>query len=201
MAVKLFLVRHGQSQWNLENRFTGWKNVDLSEQGIVEAQQAGDQLKHETIHIAYTSDLLRAQHTLDIILNQYANPDMKVIKNRALNERSYGDLEGLNKTQTAEKFGHEQVQLWRRSFDIAPPNGESLKDTYQRVIPYFENTIMPHILQQQNVLVVAHGNSLRSLIMYIEKMSPDQILTVEIATGQPQIYTFENNTFIKKSNK
>lgn len=146
--TKLFLVRHGQSQWNLENRFTGWKNVDITEQGKQEAKNAGEILKNETIDVAFTSELIRAQHTLEIILNEFENKnEIRITKHLALNERAYGDLEGLNKAETAEKFGKEQVHIWRRSFDVPPPNGESLKDTYNRVIPYFETHIKPLLAQ------------------------------------------------------
>lgn len=165
--TKLFLVRHGQSQWNLENRFTGWQDVDITELGEQEAKQAGIALKDETVDVAFTSKLIRAQHTLKIILNETGKTDMPVIIDGALNERSYGMLEGLNKAETAEKYGAEQIHIWRRSFDIAPPGGESLKDTYDRVIPYFENFVQPQLQQHKNVLIVAHGNSLRALIMYL----------------------------------
>ncbi|MFY0254189.1 2,3-bisphosphoglycerate-dependent phosphoglycerate mutase [Chitinophaga sp. 30R24] len=141
--MKLFLVRHGQSQWNLENRFTGWKDIDITEKGRAEARQAGIQLRGEEIDVAFTSTLLRAQHTLYIILEECGLTKIPVIRDKALNERSYGDLEGLNKADTAVKYGEEQVHIWRRSFDVAPPGGESLKDTYNRVIPYFKHTILP----------------------------------------------------------
>jgi len=193
MSTKLFLVRHGQSQWNLENRFTGWQDIDLSSQGEIEAQQAGRYIENELIDIAFTSGLIRAQRTLEIMLRQANKNEITIIKDKALNERAYGDLEGFNKAETAKKFGEQQVHIWRRSFDVAPPNGESLKDTYKRVIPYFETTILPHIKQQKNTLIVAHGNSLRSLIMYLEKLNSDEILKVEIATGKPILYTFDAN--------
>ncbi len=190
--TKLFLVRHGQSQWNLENRFTGWKNVDLTEQGKQEAKNAGLVLKSEKIDVAFTSQLIRAQHTLEIILNQLPNKEgISVTSHQALNERAYGDLEGLNKAETAEKFGEEQVHIWRRSFDVPPPNGESLKDTYHRVIPYFETAIKPLLQQGKNVLIAAHGNSLRALIMYLENLSPEEIIKREIATGEPIVYGFD----------
>ncbi|SDE03645.1 2,3-bisphosphoglycerate-dependent phosphoglycerate mutase [Riemerella columbipharyngis] len=189
--AKLILVRHGQSQWNLENRFTGWKDVDITEKGKAEAQKAGEELKNEKFALAYTSALKRAQHTLGIILKEIHQEDIPVIKDKALNERCYGDLEGLNKAETAQKFGDEQVHIWRRSYDVAPPNGESLKDTYDRVIPYYESEIKPHLDKGENVLVVAHGNSLRSLIMYMEKLTPEQIVKREIATGEPIIYNVD----------
>lgn len=189
--AKLFLVRHGQSQWNLENRFTGWQDIDITELGQQEARQAGVALAHEPIDIAYTSTLIRAQHTLKIILDEMGNPPIPIVIDAALNERGYGKLEGLNKDETAEKYGAEQVHIWRRSFDVPPPGGESLKDTYERVIPYYEHVIAPQLKLGQNVLVVAHGNSLRALIMYLEHLSPEQILEQEIATGQPITYQID----------
>ncbi|WP_333626568.1 2,3-bisphosphoglycerate-dependent phosphoglycerate mutase [Sphingobacterium siyangense] len=189
--AKLFLVRHGQSQWNLENRFTGWQDIDITELGQQEARQAGLALANEPIDIAYTSTLIRAQHTLEIILHEMGNPHIPIVINAALNERGYGKLEGLNKAETAEKYGAEQVHIWRRSFDVPPPGGESLKDTYERVIPYYERFIAPDLTAGKNVLIVAHGNSLRALIMYLEHLSPAQILEREIATGQPITYQIE----------
>ncbi|WP_312339292.1 2,3-bisphosphoglycerate-dependent phosphoglycerate mutase [Sphingobacterium sp.] len=189
--AKLFLVRHGQSQWNLENRFTGWQDIDITELGQQEARQAGVALAHEPIDIAYTSTLIRAQHTLKVILDEMGNPPIPIVIDAALNERGYGKLEGLNKDETAEKYGAEQVHIWRRSFDVPPPGGESLKDTYERVIPYYEHIIAPQLKLGKNVLVVAHGNSLRALIMYLEHLSPEQILEREIATGQPITYLID----------
>ncbi|WP_336827655.1 2,3-bisphosphoglycerate-dependent phosphoglycerate mutase [Sphingobacterium multivorum] len=189
--AKLFLVRHGQSQWNLENRFTGWQDIDITELGQKEARQAGKALANERIDIAYTSALMRAQHTLKIILHEMGNPSVSIVINAALNERGYGQLEGLNKAETAKKYGAEQVHIWRRSFDVPPPGGESLKDTYERVIPYYEHFIAPKLKEGKNVLVVAHGNSLRALIMFLEHLSPEQILEREIATGQPIEYQVE----------
>lgn len=194
--VKLFLVRHGQSQWNLENRFTGWQNIDITVLGQQEAREAGKALMNESIDIAFTSTLVRAQHTLQIILNEIGKPNIPIIVDAALNERSYGNLEGLNKDETAEKYGVEQVHIWRRSFDVAPPGGESLKDTYDRVIPYFENFIQPELDAGKNVLIVAHGNSLRALIMYLEHLTPAQILEREIATGDPITYQWDHNNNI-----
>ncbi|MGE8527036.1 2,3-bisphosphoglycerate-dependent phosphoglycerate mutase [Chryseobacterium rhizosphaerae] len=189
--AKLFLVRHGQSLWNLENRFTGWQDIDITDAGIEEAKRAAVILKKEKIDIAFTSTLIRAQHTLTIILDEIGKPNIPVIIDKALNERSYGELEGLNKAETALKYGDEQVHAWRRSYDVVPPGGESLKDTYNRVIPYFEATIAPLLKEGQNVLIVAHGNSLRSLIMYLEHLSPEEILEREIATGIPVTYIFD----------
>lgn len=186
--AKLFLVRHGQSQWNLENRFTGWQDVDITEVGKQEAERAGRFLENEKIDIAFTSKLVRAQQTLTIILQTIHKTNIPIIIDEALNERAYGNLEGLNKDETAKKYGAEQVQLWRRSFDTAPPGGESLKDTYERVIPYYKNFILPQLLKGKNVLLAAHGNSLRALIMYLDKLSPQDILNTEIATGQPLVY-------------
>lgn len=189
--AKLFLVRHGQSLWNLENRFTGWQDIDITEAGMDEAKKAGIALRKEKIDIAFTSVLIRAKHTLSIILDEIGKPDIPIIMDKALNERSYGDLEGLNKAETAEKYGDEQVFIWRRSYDVVPPGGESLKDTYNRVIPYFEKEIVPLLKKEENVLIVAHGNSLRALIMYLEHLSPDEISEREIATGIPIIYIFD----------
>lgn len=195
---KLFLVRHGQSLWNLENRFTGWKDIDITEAGIEEAKKAGLALKGERIDIAFTSALIRAKHTLSIILNEIGNPNIPVIKDKALNERSYGNLEGLNKAETALKYGDEQVHIWRRSYDVVPPGGESLKDTYNRVIPYFESQIRPLLKKGENVLIVAHGNSLRALIMYLEHLSPEEILEREIATGFPLTYVFDEKFHVSR---
>lgn len=191
--MKLTLVRHGQSQWNLENRFTGWKNVDLTEKGIEEARETGRFLKNEHFDAAFTSDLIRAQKTLDLILEEMGRKDIPVTQNVALNERDYGDLAGLNKAETAKVHGDEQVHIWRRSYDVAPPGGESLKDTCDRVIPYFESTIKPELQAGKNVLVVAHGNSLRALIMHIENLTPEEILKREIGTGEPVSYNFDEN--------
>ncbi|WP_291913902.1 2,3-bisphosphoglycerate-dependent phosphoglycerate mutase [Chitinophaga sp. CB10] len=190
MSIKLFLIRHGQSLWNLENRFTGWKDIDLSEQGVREAIEAGKQLRGEPIDIAFTSTLIRAQHTLDLVLQNCGEAGIPIIIDKALNERSYGDLEGLNKGDTAARYGEAQVHIWRRSFSVRPPGGESLEDTYNRVIPYFMHTILPHMEAAENVLIVAHGNSLRALVMFIDNLSQDEILQREIATGFPLTYTF-----------
>lgn len=193
MKVKLILLRHGQSLYNLENRFTGWRNVELTETGCHEAEGAAKLLSSEKIDIAFTSMLKRAQQTLQIVLDKCGLRDIPIIKNAALNERSYGELEGLNKAETAIKYGAEQVHIWRRSFDIAPPSGESLKDTYERVVPYFKKAILPELAKGKNVLIVAHGNSLRSLIMFIENLTPEQIVARELATAVPVTYELNDD--------
>lgn len=186
----LVLVRHGQSEWNKRNLFTGWKDVDLTPEGEAEAQRGGLRLKAEglSFDIAYTSALIRAQRTLDIILEQLGQSDLKIIRDQALNERDYGDLVGLNKEDARKKWGDEQVHIWRRSFDTPPPGGESLKDTAERVLPYFDAQILPEVLAGKNVIVSAHGNSLRALIMQLEALSGEEILKRELATGVPMIY-------------
>jgi 2,3-bisphosphoglycerate-dependent phosphoglycerate mutase len=186
----LVLVRHGQSEWNLKNLFTGWKDPDLTEQGVAEAHEAGRKLKAQGLvfDIAFTSVLTRAQHTLDLMLGELGQTKLPVHKHLALNERDYGDLSGLNKDDARAKWGAEQVHIWRRSYDIAPPGGESLKDTAARVLPYYIQEILPRVLGGDNVLVAAHGNSLRALVMVLEKLSPQEILAREIGTGVPLIY-------------
>lgn len=193
MKVKLILLRHGQSLYNLENRFTGWRDVELTETGCHEAEGAAKLLSSEKIDIAFTSMLKRAQQTLQIVLDKCGLRDIPIIKNAALNERSYGELEGLNKAETAIKYGVEQVHIWRRSFDIPPPGGESLKDTYERVVPYFKKAILPELAKGKNVLIVAHGNSLRSLIMFIENLTPEQIVARELATAVPVTYELNDD--------
>lgn len=188
---KLVLVRHGQSQWNLENRFTGWVDVEITEKGAQEARRAGRELKGIKFDIAYTSVLKRAQQTLDILLEEIGQPDLPAEKDAALNERHYGDLQGLNKAETAKKYGDAQVHIWRRSFDVSPPNGESLKDTAARTLPYFNSRILPAACSGKNVLVAAHGNSLRAIVMGLEGLTPEQILKVEIGTCQPIIYEID----------
>ena len=189
----LCLLRHGQSQWNLENRFTGWVDVTLTEAGRDEARAAAEQLKAQGIRfdVAYTSVLSRAIDTLDIVLNTLGQRDLPVVRDQALNERMYGDLQGLNKAETAAKFGDEQVHIWRRSYDVPPPNGESLKDTQERALPYFTAKIEPDLRSGQDVLVVAHGNSLRAIVMAIEGLTPAQILEVELPTGEPWLYKLD----------
>ena len=186
----LVLVRHGQSDWNLKNLFTGWKDPDLTEQGIAEAKDAGHKLKAQGLKfdIAFTSVLLRAQHTLDLILSEIGQTGLPTRKNLALNERDYGDLSGLNKDDARKKWGEDQVLIWRRSYDVPPPGGESLKDTLARALPYFVQEILPCVLRGERVLVAAHGNSLRALIMVLEKLSPEGILKRELGTGVPIIY-------------
>jgi 2,3-bisphosphoglycerate-dependent phosphoglycerate mutase len=195
----LILLRHGQSQWNLENRFTGWVDVDLSPKGEEEARHAGELLKKLNVPVDYlfTSVLKRAIRTAEIAC-QIANIQVPMEKDQALNERHYGDLQGLNKAETASKFGEEQVHIWRRSYDVAPPNGESLKDTAERVWPYYDARIEPLLREGKNVLVVAHGNSLRALVMKLDTLTPEEIVKVEIPTGIPLVYEFENGKPTKK---
>lgn len=190
--AQLVIFRHGQSIWNLENKFTGWVDVELSAKGIDEARGAGEKIKGYHFDYAFASDLKRAQNTLTLALETAGHPAISAIYNKALNERMYGDLQGLNKEETAKKYGDEQVKIWRRSFDVPPPNGESLKDTAARVIPYFESEIIPKLKAGKNVVIAAHGNSLRALIMYLEKMTPAQILEFEIGTAQPRLYELDN---------
>ncbi|MCG3175766.1 MAG: 2,3-bisphosphoglycerate-dependent phosphoglycerate mutase [Candidatus Omnitrophica bacterium] len=189
----LVLVRHGESQWNLENRFTGWVDVPLTDKGQKEARAAGERLKATGIRldVAYTSALQRAQNTLRIILEVLGQPALPTTKDEALNERHYGDLQGLDKAETAKKFGDDQVKIWRRSYDIAPPNGESLKDTAARTLPYFESKILPELKAGRNVIVAAHGNSLRSIVMHLDKLTKEQVLELNLGTGVPIIYKFD----------
>ena len=186
----LVLVRHGESEWNRLNLFTGWRNPDLTEKGLIEARVAGRAIKYEGIRFdtAFTSNLKRAQHTLDIILSELNQTDVPIARDDALNERDYGELSGLNKDEARKKWGEDQVMIWRRSYDIAPPGGESLKDTLARVKPYYEKHIWPHIVLGKNVIVAAHGNSLRALIMVLEGLSGEEILRRELATGAPIVY-------------
>ncbi len=186
----LVLVRHGQSEWNAKNLFTGWKDVDLTELGVEEARSAGEKLKKAGHHfdIAYTSNLIRAQKTLTLILEELGQGGLETIRDVALNERDYGDLVGLNQTETAEKFGADPVHIWRRSYDVAPPGGESLKDTAARTLPYFDANILPRVLAGENVIVSAHGNSLRAIVMQLDGLSEDEVTQLNLATGAPMIY-------------
>jgi len=186
----LVLVRHGESEWNLRNLFTGWKDIDLTDKGVAEAQAAGRRLKALglSFDVAFTSDLIRAQRSLDLILEEMGQTQIPVSRDKALNERDYGDLSGLNKDDARAKWGAEQVHIWRRSYDVAPPGGESLKDTAARVLPYYIQEILPAVLQGKRVLIAAHGNSLRALVMVLERLSTDDILKREIGTGDPLIY-------------
>ncbi|MBC7576086.1 MAG: 2,3-bisphosphoglycerate-dependent phosphoglycerate mutase [Tardiphaga sp.] len=186
----LVLVRHGQSEWNLKNLFTGWKDPALTEKGIGEAREAGRKLKAQglTFDVAFTSALSRAQKTLDLALEEMGQTGLPITRDQALNERDYGDLAGLNKDDAREKWGEEQVHQWRRSYDIPPPGGESLKDTLARTLPYYVQEILPGVLRGERTLVAAHGNSLRALIMVLEKLTPEGILARELGTGVPVIY-------------
>ena len=192
MQSKLYLIRHGQSTYNLENRFTGWKDVDLTNLGVSQAKEASKLLDGHHFDLAFTSNLTRAQKTLDIILNEL-NINLEIKKNEALNERDYGDLVGQNKEEAAEKFGKNQVQIWRRSFDTPPPGGESLKMTLERTLPYFNSVIKPHLIDGKNIILSAHGNSIRSIIMELFNYNSNQILKTEVGWCEPLIYTFNGN--------
>jgi 2,3-bisphosphoglycerate-dependent phosphoglycerate mutase len=189
----LVLLRHGESQWNLENRFTGWVDVPLSAKGTEEARSAGEKLKSYAFDRAFTSVLKRANDTLRIVLEISGQTAIPTEFNQALNERHYGDLQGLNKAETAQKYGDAQVKLWRRSFDVQPPNGESLKDTLARVLPYWESAILPCVKKGENLIVAAHGNSLRSLVMHLDTLSQEQVLELNIPTGVPLVYTMDGS--------
>lgn len=195
MERLLVLVRHGQSEWNLKNLFTGWKDPGLTEKGVAEAKRAGEQLRDLKLEfdVAYTSVLSRAQKTLDLILEELGQTGLETIKDQALNERDYGDLTGMNKDEARKEFGEEQVHIWRRSFDVPPPGGESLKMTAERVLPYYRKEILPRVLQGSRTIVAAHGNSLRSLIMELENLSPEEILKRELGTGTPVIYRLDED--------
>ncbi len=197
--ANLILIRHGQSVWNASNRFTGWTDVDLSDKGVIEAEEAGRQLSDIRIDVVHTSDLIRAQRTAKIVIqqNESSGEDVPTKYDWRLNERHYGALQGLNKAETAEKHGAEQVQIWRRSFDVPPPEGESLEMTAERTIPYFTEEILPDLESGKNVLVSAHGNSLRSIVMHIEGISPDDIVSLEIPTGSPLLYRHDKNGTIR----
>ena len=188
----LIIIRHGQSEWNLENRFTGSTDIELTPTGEIEAQNAGRLIKKYPLDEAYTSVLKRAIHTLTIVLKEIDKVSLPVTKTPALNERSYGDLQGLDKLEMVKKYGEAQVLSWRRSYDIIPPHGESLKETYERVVPYYLKEIEPKLRSGKNILIVAHGNSLRSLMMYLEKISEQNIADVNLATGVPRLYEFDS---------
>jgi 2,3-bisphosphoglycerate-dependent phosphoglycerate mutase len=186
----LVLVRHGESDWNKKNLFTGWRDIDLTETGIAEARAAGRKLKAQGLKfdVGYTSALARAQRTLDLMLEELGQKNIPIVKNQALNERDYGDLSGLNKDDARAKWGADQVALWRRSYDVAPPGGESLKDTAARVLPYYLQEILPRVLRGERVLISAHGNSLRALVMVLDRLGPKEIVKRELGTGVPMIY-------------
>lgn len=188
---KLVLIRHGQSLWNLENRFTGWVDVPLTAQGEGEATKAGETLKGMQFDVAYTSALYRAQRTLELVLAAMG-VKIPIIRDQALNERHYGDLQGLNKAETAKRYGDDQVKIWRRSYATPPPNGEALKNTAERTLPFFERCILGDIKQGKNVLVVAHGNSNRSIVMQLDKLSEQEVLELNLDTGVPLVYELDN---------
>jgi 2,3-bisphosphoglycerate-dependent phosphoglycerate mutase len=195
----LVLVRHGQSDWNLKNLFTGWRDIDLTDKGVAEAREAGRKLKGQgiTFDVAFTSALIRAQRTLDLMLTELGQTNIPVFKDQALNERDYGDLCGLNKDDARKKWGEEQVHKWRRSYDIAPPGGESLRDTAARVLPYYIQEILPRVLRGEHVLVSAHGNSLRALVMVLDKHTTDSITKLNLDTGVPMIYRLNADSTVK----
>ncbi len=202
---KLVLLRHGQSQWNLENRFTGWTDVPLTKQGIIEAKNAGNLIKKNNIKFdkIFSSNLLRANKTAELAIKEagldelFKNNQLIYIKHQSLNERDYGDLVGLNKLETAEKFGKEQVHIWRRSYDVPPPNGESLKDVVNRVSPYFLKNIQPLVLEGKNILIAAHGNSLRAIMIKVGLYKPEEISSIELPTGSPLCLEYKNGQLIK----
>jgi 2,3-bisphosphoglycerate-dependent phosphoglycerate mutase len=201
MSGTLVLVRHGQSDWNLKNLFTGWRDPDLTPKGIEEAKAAGRALKAKGLHfdVAYTSELVRAQHTLALILGELGQSNLPVIQDIALNERDYGELSGLNKDDARAKWGEDQVHIWRRSYDVPPPGGESLKDTLARTLPYFVTNILPDVLAGKTVIVAAHGNSLRSICKVLNRLNNEEILEFEIATGVPMIYKLGADTRVVHS--
>jgi 2,3-bisphosphoglycerate-dependent phosphoglycerate mutase len=198
ILTTLVLIRHGQSLWNAENKFTGWTDIGLSEKGIEEAEEAGEKLENIPFDVVHTSALIRAQKTAEIIIKKNKkSKKIPVYKDKRLNERHYGSLQGLNKKETAEKYGAEQVHIWRRSFDVPPPDGESLKMNAERTIPYFKENIIQDLKKGKNVLVSAHGNSLRSIVMYIENISKEDVVKLEIETGVPRTYIFEEDNFTR----
>ncbi|MCO5133380.1 MAG: 2,3-bisphosphoglycerate-dependent phosphoglycerate mutase [Phyllobacteriaceae bacterium] len=200
MSGTMVLVRHGQSEWNLKNLFTGWRDPDLTEQGVAEAHEAGEALREEGLvfDIAFTSVLQRAEKTCQIILDELGQSDLETIHDQALNERNYGDLAGLNKDDARAKWGEDQVHIWRRSYDVPPPGdeGESLRDTGARVWPYYMQEILPRVLSGQTVLVAAHGNSLRSLVMVLDRLSTDEITKLNLATGVPMVYRLKPDSTV-----
>ena len=200
MAGTLILVRHGESEWNLKNLFTGWKNPDLTDKGIREASAAGQKIKAAgmTPDVFFTSALRRAQHSLDLMLEELGIVNCVITRDQALNERDYGDPAGLNKDDARQKWGEEQVLIWRRSYDVPPPGGESLKDTAARTLPYYDKHILPQVEAGHTVLVAAHGNSLRSIVMAIEQLTPDEILKRELATGEPVVYRIGKSGKLKE---
>ncbi len=195
---KLVLVRHGQSKWNLLNIFTGWEDIELTEKGEDEARKAGELLKEYSFDYLFTSVLIRAVETANIICLGAGFEKIPTLRDKALNERHYGDLQGQNKTEIGEKFGKDQLHIWRRSFDIPPPNGESLKDTKERVLPYYKDNIEPLLKNGKNILIVAHGNSLRALLMYLENIPKEEIPNMNIPTGVPRLYEMDQNLYIKE---
>jgi 2,3-bisphosphoglycerate-dependent phosphoglycerate mutase len=198
MDRMMVLVRHGQSEWNLKNLFTGWRDVGLTEAGIAEAREAGRRIRAKGLRfgIGFTSALSRAQRTLDLILEETGETGLPVVRDQALNERDYGDLSGLNKDDARKKWGEEQVHIWRRSYAVAPPGGESLRDTGARVWPYYIHRIQPHVMRGEGVLIAAHGNSLRALIMALDGLSADEVVRLELATGLPILYRLNADTSV-----
>ncbi len=194
----LVLLRHGQSEWNLKNLFTGWKDPDLTETGVEEARQAGQRLKARGLSFdtCFTSALLRAQRTLELTLAELGQTGLPIMRDSALNERDYGDLSGLNKDDARKRWGEDQVHLWRRSYDVPPPGGESLKDTVARALPYYCQHILPAVLRGERVLVAAHGNSLRALVMVLDGLTPETIPAMELATGVPLVYRLKSDSTV-----
>jgi 2,3-bisphosphoglycerate-dependent phosphoglycerate mutase len=188
---KIILLRHGESQWNLENRFTGWMDIPLTDKGRAEALHAGELIKDIRLDWGFTSVLIRAIETLEIALRTAGQPTVPFARDKALNERNYGELQGLNKEETARQFGRKQVMLWRRSYDVRPPGGESLKDTAARTLPFFESNIRPRAIKGRNLIVCAHGNSLRSIVMFLDKLSKEEVVALNLATGVPIVYDID----------